>query len=76
MLKQRWANMSPEDKDNFYKKVANTNIAKYGTKCTLNTEENIQKKKKPPTGGTITGWPWSWPCWSSCSARRSACAAR
>ena len=45
MLKQRWANMSSEDKENFYKKIANTNIAKYGTKCTLNTEENIQKKK-------------------------------
>ena len=45
LLKQRWANMSSEDKENFYKKIANTNIAKYGTKCTLNTEENIQKKK-------------------------------
>lgn len=44
-MKKQWAEKDDAYKKQFYEKVANTNIKKYGTKCTLNTEENIKKKK-------------------------------
>lgn len=44
-MKKQWAEKNDAYKKQFYEKVANTNIKRYGTKCTLNTEENIKKKK-------------------------------
>lgn len=44
--KKTWSTISKEDKECRYKKVEQTNLSKYGTKCTLNTKENIKKKKE------------------------------
>lgn len=41
----QWSIRDAEYKKNFYEKVAQTNLEKYNTKCTLNTKENIFKKK-------------------------------
>ena len=43
--KKRWNNTSDKRKKEIYDKISKNNIKKYGTKCTLNTEENIIKKK-------------------------------
>lgn len=43
--KKRWDNTPVEIKKTIYDKVKQTNLAKYGTTCTLNTSVNIKKKK-------------------------------
>lgn len=44
-MKRIWSQRDDNYKKMFYDKVEQTNIERYGTKCTLNTEENIHKKK-------------------------------
>lgn len=44
--KKTWSTISEENKIARYKKVAENNIKKYSTKCTLNLPENIKKKKQ------------------------------
>jgi len=45
-MKKQWSIRDDEYKKEFYGKVEKTNMERYNTKCTLNTEENIKKKKE------------------------------
>ena len=45
-IKKQWENVSEERKKEIYQKVAETNMLRYGTKCTLNYIDNINKKKE------------------------------
>lgn len=56
-MKSRWERMSPKEKEAYIKKIGDSNELVYGTRCTLNAPENIEKKQATWMENLGVDWP-------------------